>query len=241
MELKRRAIARANEKGKRMAKASRQAIILNLPERARRKVLNSGTAAIFLLSLLLLCGCASKAPNYYVLHSLQNEAPDVKITGAERDLTIGVGPVKIPEYLDRPQMTTRSTPYSLQFAEFDKWAEPLDKNLARVLAENLSVLLSTDRVVVFPWAGSVHVPYQVTVDVEQMEYTTDGKALLVAGWSVFGNDGGKLLAIRRSRITVPVQSTGFEAIATALSRAVGDMSREIAACIESLPREQEVP
>ena len=118
----------ANEKGKRMA-----------------KVLNSGIAAIFLLSLLLLCGCASKAPNYYVLHSLQGEAPDVKTARAENDLTIGVGPIKIPEYLDRPQMATRSTPYSLQFAEFDKWAEPLDKNLASVLAENLSILLSTDQ------------------------------------------------------------------------------------------------
>ena len=241
MERKRRPIGRGNEKGKRMAKASRQAIILNLPVQALRIVLNSGTGAIFVLSLVLFCGCASKAPNYYVLHSLQSEAPDVKITTAESDLTIGVGPVKVPEYLDRPQMATRSTPYSLQFAEFDKWAEPLDKNLARVLAENLSILLSTNRVVVFPWAGSMHVLYQVTVDVEQMEYTTDGKVLLVAGWSVFGNDGGKLLAIKRSRIAVPVQSTGFEAIASAQSRAVGDMSREITACIESLPREQEAP
>ena len=87
----------------------------------------------------------------------------------------------------------------------------------------------------------MHVLYQVTVDVAQMEYTPDGKALLVAGWSVFGNDGEKLLAIKRSRLIVPVQSAGFEAIASAQSRAVGDMSSEIAACIESLPREQEIP
>ena len=205
------------------------------------KVLNSGIAAIFLLSLPLFCGCASKPPNYYVLHSLQSEAPDVKMPRAENDLTIGVGPIKIPEYLDRPQMATRSTPDSLQFAEFDKWAEPLDKNLASVLAENLSILLSTDRIVVFPWGGSMHVLYQVTVDVSQMEYTPDGKAVFVAGWSVFGNDGDKLIETSRTRIIVPVQSTGFEAVASAQSRAVGDMSREIAACIESLPREQEIP
>ncbi len=214
---------RANEKGKRMA-----------------KVLNSGIAAIFLLSLLLLCGCASKPTNYYVLHSLQGEAPGVKMARAENGLTIGVGPIKIPEYLDRPQMATRSTAYSLQFDEFNKWAEPLEKNLARVLAEDLSILLSTDRVVVFPWAGSLDVLYQVTVDVTQMEYTPDGKAILVAGWSVFGNNGEKLLAVKRSRIIVPMQSTGFEAIASAQSRAVGDMSREIAVCIESLPREQAI-
>jgi len=198
------------------------------------KPLNLGIAAVFLLSLLFLCGCASKPPNYYVLHSLQSDAPGVKLVRAENDLTIGVGPIKIPEYLDRPQMATRTTPNSLQFAEFDKWAESLEKNLTRVLAENLSVLLSTDRVVVFPWAGSTHVLYQVTVDVAQLEYTPDGKVTLVAGWSVFGDDGQKQLMMKRSKLTVPVQSTGFEAIASAQSRAVEDLSREIALAIKSL-------
>jgi uncharacterized protein len=213
------------EKGKRMA-----------------RVLNSGIAVIFLVPLLFLGGCASsKSPNYFILDSLRSEAPGVTKAAAENDLTVGVGPVKIPEYLDRPQMATRSAPNSLQFAEFDKWAESLEKSLTRVLAENLSLLLSTDRVVVFPWAGSIHVLYQVSVDVTQFEYTADGKAIFVAGWSVFGNDGQKLLAVKRSRIMVPVQSTGFEAIASAQSRAVADLSREIAACIESLPREQEIP
>jgi hypothetical protein len=202
------------------------------------KVLNSGIAVILLLSLLFFSGCgASKAPNYYIMHSLQSEAPGAVKAGPVNDLSIGVGPVKIPEYLDRPQMATRSTPNSLQLAEFDKWAESLDKALTRVLTENLSLLLSTDRVVAFPWPESMHVLYQVTVDVAKLDYTPDGKIVLVAGWSVFGDDGRKLLTIKRSRLTVPVQSTGFEAIAAAQSRAVEDMSREIAACIGSLPRE----
>ena len=204
------------------------------------KIVNSGIATILLFSLLFPSGCStSKPPNYYILHSLQSEATGAVKATAENDLTIGVGPIKIPEYLDRPQMATRSTPNSLQFAEFDKWAESLEKNLGRVLAENLSLLLSTDRVVVSPWPGSVHVVYQVTVDVTQFEYTADGKVKLVAGWSVFGNDGQKLLAMKRSRFIVPVQSTGFGAIASAQSQAVGDMSREIASFIESLPREKE--
>jgi uncharacterized protein len=202
------------------------------------KVLNSGIAAISLLSLLLLYGCSvSRPPNYYILHSLQSEAPGaVKVEGGN-DLTIGVGPVNIPEYLDRPQMATRSTPNSLRYAEFDKWAESLGKDLTRVLAENLSILLSTDRVVVFPWPGSMHVTYQVAVDLAKLDYTPDGKVTLIAAWGILGNDGQKLLTMKRSRLTVPVQSTGYEAIAAAQSRAVEDMSREIAAAIRSLPGE----
>ena len=204
-------------------------------------VSNSRIAAVLLLSLLFSGGCASKSPNYYVLHSLQSQARGAPATEARNGPTIGVGPVKIPDYLDRPQMATRSTPSSLQFAEFDKWAEPLDKNVARILAENLSLLLATDRVLIFPWSGSIHVPYQVTVDLTRLDTTPDGKAVLVAAWSVFGKDGTKLLAMKRSSFTVPVQASGFDAMASAESRTVEEMSREIAAFLGSLPPDHDDP
>jgi len=199
------------------------------------KVLNSGIAAIFLLSLLLLCGCASKPSNYYILNSLQSAAPGVEMARTDNDLTIGVGPINIPEYLDRPQMATRSTPDSLQFAEFDKWAEPLQKNLTRVLAENLAILLSTDRVGVYPWLTGTQVQYQVTVDITQLERMPEGKVILAARWNVLGDHGDNLLLVKSSRFSIPIESAGYEAIASAESRAVEALSREIAAAVKSLP------
>ncbi len=209
---------RANEKGKRMA-----------------KILNSGISAIFLLSLLFIYGCASKSPNYYVLHSLQSDAPGTTTAKADNDLTIGVGPVKIPAYLDRPEMATRSGPGSLQFADFDKWAEPLEKNLTRVIAENLAILLSTDRVGVFPWLNSAQVQYQVTVDITQLERMPDGKVILAARWNILGDHGDNMLVIESSRFSIPIESVGYEAIASAESRAVEALSRQIATAIKSLP------
>jgi len=211
-------LLRANEKGKHMA----------------NKVLNSGIAAIFLLSLLLLCGCASKPSNYYILNSLQSAAPGVEMARTDNDLTIGVGPINIPEYLDRPQMATRSTPDSLQFAEFDKWAEPLQKNLTRVLAENLAILLSTDRVGVYPWLTGTQVQYQVTVDITQLERMPEGKVILAARWNVLGDHGDNLLLVKSSRFSIPIESAGYEGIASAESRAVEALSREIALAIKSL-------
>jgi uncharacterized lipoprotein YmbA len=201
------------------------------------KVLYSGIAAIFLLYLLLLWGCASKPPNYYVLHSLQSEVPDVKMVRAGNDLSVGVGPITIPEYLDRPQMATRSTPDSLQFAEFDKWAEPLAKNLTRVIAENLAILLATDHVGIFPWLHSTQFQYQVTVDITQFERTPDGKVTLAARWNVLGDHGDSMLQTEMSRFSIPIDSTGYDAIASAESRAVEALSREIATALKSLPRE----
>jgi len=199
------------------------------------KVLNSGIAAVSLVFLLLTSGCASKAPNYYVLHSLQGEAAGARVAKADNDLTIGVGPVKIPAYLDRPQMATRSGPDSLQFAEFDRWAEPLDKNLARVIAENLAILLSTNRVGVFPWLNSAQVQYQVTVDITQLERMPDGKVILAARWNILGDQGENMLVIESSRFSIPIESAGYGAMASAESRAVEALSREIAAAVKSLP------
>jgi uncharacterized protein len=199
------------------------------------KVLNSGITAIYLLSLLFIYGCASKSPNYYVLNSLQSGVPSAEKVRAENDLTIGVGPIKIPAYLDRPEMATRSAPDSLQFAEFDKWAEPLEKNLTRVIAENLATLLSTDRIGVFPWLNSAQVQYQVTVDITQLERMPDGKVILAARWNILGDQGENMLVIESSRFSIPIESAGYEAIASAESRAVEALSREIAAAVKSLP------
>ena len=199
------------------------------------KVLNSGIGAIFLLSLLSICGCASKSPNYYILNSLQSGAPSAEKVRAENDLTIGVGPVKIPAYLDRPEMATRSAADSLQFAEFDKWAEPLERNLTRVIAENLAILLSTNRVGVFPWLNSAQVQYQVTVDITQLERMPDGKVILAARWNILGDQGENMLVIESSRFSIPIESAGYGAMASAESRAVEALSREIAAAVKSLP------
>ncbi len=132
-------------------------------------------------------------------------------------------------------MATRSGPGSLQFADFDKWAEPLEKNLTRVIAENLAMLLSTDRVGVFPWLNSAQVQYQVTVDITQLERMPDGKVILAARWNILGDHGDNMLVIESSRFSIPIESVGYEAIASAESRAVEALSRQIATAIKSLP------
>ena len=188
--------------------------------------------------LMVLGGCARSQPaNYYTLRPIQDPGPGTQSPGPGQDPVIGVGPVKIAEYLDRPQMVTRSSGSGLQFAEFDRWAEPLEKNLTRVLADNLSILLPSERVCVFPWPKSKPVQYQVTLEIIHLEKTADGKAILESSWEILGDDGGKSLVTKRTRLILPVESAGFEGMASAESRAIETLSREIAAAVKSLPRE----
>ncbi|MGD8274166.1 MAG: PqiC family protein, partial [Desulfobacterales bacterium] len=108
---------------------------------------------IWLIALfaLLLSGCRGSTPKteFYTLNSIRNTQMDAKPISAGQPLSIGVGPVTIPQMLDRPQIVSRTGPYTLQIDEFHRWAGRLNEDFARVLAENISLMLATEQVDVY--------------------------------------------------------------------------------------------
>jgi hypothetical protein len=187
------------------------------------------------ISLVTMGGCtATTTPSrFYGLNPLpvteKAEAPG-------HGVAIGVGPIKLPEHLDRPQIVTRTSSNQLKLAEFNRWAGSLQDDFSRILAENLSILLSTDRVSLYPWRRSVPIDYQVVVDVTRFDGVLGGDAWLIARWSVFGGRDKKVLSMKRSRISEPSRAQGYEAIVAAQSQALGQLSREIADAIKSISR-----
>ena len=111
-------------------------------------------------SLIGLTGCASTQPShFYVLTDLPSVESPPHATTAGQGPSIGVGPVTLPKYLDRPQIATRASRYELAFAEFERWAEPLDTNVTRALVEHLARLTPTDRLTLFPWPRGTPIDY----------------------------------------------------------------------------------
>ena len=147
------------------------------------------------------------------------------------DFTVGVGPVTLPPYLDRPQLVTRAGGNRVVLADIDSWVEPLEGMFARVLGENLALLLGTDDVLMLPQRRDVTLDRQVEVDVTRFDVDAAGNAVLDARWWVYGRGGDKLLRSGRSTITEPAQVGDYTAAAAALSRALGAMSREIAQAV----------
>jgi uncharacterized lipoprotein YmbA len=147
---------------------------------------------------------------------------------------MGVGPVAVPEYLNRTQIVTRTGENQLELAEFDRWAEPLQKNLSRVLVLNLSTLLSTDRVALHPWNRSTPMDYQVIVDVARFEAGTDRTTSLLARWSIVDGASREALLVRKSSFREPIADGGYEATVASMSRAVAALSREIAGAVRDL-------
>jgi hypothetical protein len=195
----------------------------------------SPVAVFAIAALLALAGCGGNAPTrYYFLSSLPEAGGARSASTPERGVAVGVGPVRLPDYLNRPQIVTRTGPNEFQVAEFNQWGGPLEAEFSRVLAENISVLLPADRVAVFPWSMPYLAHYRVQVTVVRFEADPSGQVGLVARWSIVGKDG-KLLQSVQSSLREAAGRQDYEAIVAAMSRALGALSREIAAALQALP------
>ena len=186
------------------------------------------------VSILTVSGCSTGPPaRLYVLTSLPRAESVSPPTGG-RAISIGIGPVELPQYVNRSQIVTGQQSSELQSAVSAQWAEPLQDGFTRVLAENLSLLLATDRVAIFPWKTFAP-EYQVVVEVTHFLGQTGGEVSLVALWSILNKDGREALVSKKSSFREPTGGQDYEALAAAMSRTVAALSRDIAAAISALP------
>jgi uncharacterized lipoprotein YmbA len=190
------------------------------------------------LGLLFVLGCASSPPTrFYTLSSLQEGGSERRESTSDQGLVIRVGPIKFSEYLDRTEIVTRSSSNKITLSDFDVWAGSFAEDFSRVLAENLSVLLSTESVIVYPGPRPSTVDYQITVDVIRFDGPLGGDVSLTARWAILQGKDKKLVSVRKSTIIEPSGARGYEAMVAADSRALEKLSREIAEAIKALPRQ----
>lgn len=172
-------------------------------------------------------GCATPRSAFYTL------SPAAKAAAAPAGCSVSVGPVSVPEIVDRPQVVVRTGPNQVFFDEFNRWGSPLRYEIARVVAENLGRLLGTPMVTASPLPAAGDAAYRIAVDVIAFESSPGEAAVLDAAWTVrSGKDG----AVRSGRTTVRegTQDDGYPALAAAHSRALGKASGDIAGAIRAM-------
>ena len=190
-------------------------------------------AACLMVVGMLATACATSAPTrVYVLGST---TPTETAKGAPC-IVLGIGPVEIPGYLDRPQIVTRLSSNEIQPSDFDQWGEPLAQGIGRALADNLASQLCAQRVEYYPWKGSLTVDYQVRVRVTRFEGHLGGSAELVAQWTLVGSDGKKVLAEKSSSLSAPAVGSGYEGLVAAQSKTLEKLSVEIASEIKAVSK-----
>jgi uncharacterized lipoprotein YmbA len=182
-------------------------------------------------------GCASSPPpRFYLLNSLETISPGTKPSAEERCFSIGIGPIRIPDYLDQPRIVTRGGPNEIAMAEFDRWGEPLKDNLTRILAKNLSILLCTKTIAFFPWRGGIPIDYRIEMEVLRLDGSLGGNVSLEAWWVILSGEGKKILFSEKSNVTEAAGGQDYRSLVAAKGRAVGRLSAEIAEAIKTLAK-----
>jgi len=190
---------------------------------------------------VLAAGCSVLSPQpdrsrFFILTPISDGAgtgAQPASTSAGTHLTLGVGPVDFPDYLRRLPVVMRVAPNRIDLSDEERWAEPLDKNFVRVLSENLAALLDTQRIEKYPWPVKNRIDYQVEVDVERFETTSDGQAQLSASWIIRDGPSDKILYASRTVAGAPAGPDELSASA-ALSSDLATLSKQIASRVTEL-------
>jgi uncharacterized protein len=189
---------------------------------------------------LLLAGCGTFSPRpdpsrFFTLSSLpQVEQATLKNSTKPEKMLLGIGPIKFPSYLDRQEIVVRSAQNRFDVSETDRWAEPLQENFARVLSENLALLLDTDLIIIYPWSPANRPRYNIEIDVLRLEANSERNGQLFARWSVVAGADKKVAVVKESRIIRNAKEKSTDGSVAALSEAVGALSREIAETVSAI-------
>lgn len=192
-------------------------------------------------ALAFLNGCGfggkSKPANFYILSGLPESTPPVQPAGTSQ-ATLGVGQVKIPNFLDRPQIVILVAENQIKLSEFNRWGESFQSGLTRVLRENVAVYLGENDVTAFPWLRAYPNDYVVHVVVLAFEAAPyREEVLLRVMYRITDPKQTNTYLSKEARFSVPLTATGerYEPIVEAMSQAVALLAKDIAQEVVALP------
>ena len=153
---------------------------------------------------LFIGACGSSRPStFYVLDS--NDLPEQGFTLSDANkMLIGIEPVFMPTYLDKPQIIIRQPDsVTLTASEFNRWAELLSDVFPRVLGDAISKNMG------YPAAKQINLnrdlfPYRLYVEVLRFDAAFEKEAVLDTWWTIMTNSGN---VIYRTR-SVLIEPTG---------------------------------
>ena len=189
-----------------------------------------------LLAGSFLCGCLSTttpATRFYVLNPLDPGVSPISEIDRKGPLSVEVASLHLPQYLEKPQIVTRSSKNRLELAEYHQWGGNLRKNMMRVLGQNLSRLLATPHIAIYPHRPTISPDFRVDLEVMHFERDADGQVRLSAQWRLSSGKDRKPLTTRITDLASPIvqKGGGFEHTVSAMSELFGELSQIIGSAI----------
>jgi hypothetical protein len=196
--------------------------------------LSGRSVAATLLTLIALgSGCASSPkPRLHVFAVGTAADQPLSRDAAGTAYTVLAKEIRLPTYVDRPQMVSRVSDAELKADEFNRWGIPLSSGVSRQLGLTLMAELPDAYVDLRPWQGQKDADFLVDVAFLRMDGKLGGQVEVEAQWSVSTPaDAGTTVARRLSRHAQAAADESHAAYVDALRLAVQELGKEIAAAI----------
>ena len=201
-------------------------------------MLNKHLNRLILLSVsALLTACASTPTNFYTLESL-SRPPAATTTASAKKLLIGIGPLTLPALLDRKGIVTRAENNSVQIAEFDQWAAPLQNNVIAVLSKNVAALQPDAIVRAYPWSVYGNVDYRVIIDITRFDTQLGKSANLEASWAIMEEKNHTIVGNGQTKLQQPLNDPSYNSAAQGLSKLLSDLSQQLSMALVQVPQKQ---
>lgn len=184
---------------------------------------------LFFTLAIILNGCGTTPPSHYYLLSPEPAAQTANDTS--NNLTIGLGPIDFPPYLDRNGIVVSTGDNSLTAAELHRWAEPLADNFARVLSQDLAAELPRADIRSYPWRLNAAVNMQVRLTVLRFDTDNHNRAHLSVRWGLIDGKGETRRPSHNREYVVVGQGDDYAARVKAMSQCVSALSRDLAESI----------
>ena len=188
--------------------------------------------AIGVALVVILAGCGSPPKErYYALSMAEASNPGP----SQAAFAVAVGPVTVPEMVDRPQMILRVAANRMELSELNRWAEPIKRTLTRAIAASIAQNAPTARVYL-PGTDAVNpADYRVRIEVERFDSELGKGATVDAAWSISGG-GSTEIRYGRSLVRESAGGAGYDELVAAHSAAAAAIGREIAAVLTAMKR-----
>ena len=190
------------------------------------------------VAVLAACGSSPKV-SYYTLGTAGIE--NRPVVPARTGYTVAVGPVNLPEVVDRQELVTRVGANEVALNGERRWAEPLESAIPRVIAEHLTHSLGAQQMLAYPYSAIDTADYRVIVDIQRFDSEFRRAATIDAIWTIRrAPQKDAQVKTGRSHIQEATVGDGYEALVAAHSRALATLSGEIAEAIRAtaaMPKE----
>lgn len=185
------------------------------------------------LAALLTVGCGTTPPVQFYLLS---DTPSPTSETSTADLIVLVGPVNIPQHLERDHIAQSTEGAEIVYDDFQRWAESLDAGILRVVRAELSSQLPGATVIPFAWVRSSPYDYRVPIYVLTFAGAPGKEAHLSAQWAITSHRGRDAVLVRTSSLSTTPKGHDLESLIEAQSELIQELGREIADGLRSLPK-----